>query len=100
MTHVLYNIDVPPQEAWASRPFEHDLSDLAPEAASQLDPIDGVRCEIAWHLVVDNAGRTWELRPGNGRRAKRIRWRDNDEVAAVVYALQSVSDPSYARWAA
>jgi hypothetical protein len=68
--------DVAPQDVWPGpAPTEHDLSHLAPERATQLSPGgEGVRCEIAWMLIRDNAGRRWEVRPGIARRAKRIRW--------------------------
>jgi hypothetical protein len=67
--------DVAPQEVWTSGPKEQDLSHLAPEGATQLWlGGDGVKCDIAWMLIRDNAGRRWEVRPGIARRAKRIRW--------------------------
>jgi hypothetical protein len=44
-----------------------DMRELSPGG-------EGVRCEIAWLLIRDNAGRRWEVRPGIARRAKRIRW--------------------------
>jgi hypothetical protein len=50
------------------------LAHQAPEGAVQLDPFRGVTARVRWFLVVDNAGRRWEVRPGQGRRACRIRW--------------------------
>jgi hypothetical protein len=45
-----------------------------PDGAAGLDTWRSIWCEVSWLLVVDNAGRRWELRPAKGRRAKRIRW--------------------------
>jgi hypothetical protein len=36
--------------------------------------LEGVRCEINLVVVVDNAGRKWEIRPGGSGRAKRLAW--------------------------
>lgn len=46
----------------------------APEGASRLDTHNGATATVRWFLATDNAGRRWEVRPGRGRRAKRIRW--------------------------
>ncbi|WSQ10280.1 hypothetical protein OG604_22355 [Streptomyces sp. NBC_01231] len=71
--HFIANVRVPPQgEVDSETPI--DVSDLAPEHADQLELFDGITCKISWMLIVDNAGRRWEVRPGVGRRAKRIRW--------------------------
>jgi hypothetical protein len=66
---------VPPQE-----PLEKELTvsvaDSRPEGALMLAVIPGqdVDCTIRWLLLVDNAGRKWEVRPGKGSRAKRVKW--------------------------
>ena len=41
---------------------------------------DGVTPRVDWLLVVDNAGRKWEVRPETGRSAKRVHqhWRPSD----------------------
>jgi hypothetical protein len=65
-------IRVPPQETW-EQSFPISFAHLAPERASQPEWFHGVVCEISWILVVDNAGRRWELRPARGQRARRIR---------------------------
>lgn len=47
----------------------------APLGANGLAmPPDGVTCRVAWFLATDNAGRRWEVRPGQGKRARRLRW--------------------------
>jgi len=64
---------VPPQNSW-THSGEFNIEHIAPQNDCQLDLIRGVTCNVSWALVVDNAGRRWELRPGRGGRAKRIRW--------------------------
>jgi hypothetical protein len=51
-----------------------NLAHQAPGRAVQLDPLCGVTARVRWFLAIDNAGRRWEVRPGQGRRARRIRW--------------------------
>ena len=46
----------------------------APKRATALNAPGGVSARVDWLLVVDNAGRRWEVRPGRGRQARRIRW--------------------------
>lgn len=71
--HFISHVRVPPQDRVDSDdPI--DVSDLAPEHADQLELFDGITCSVLWMLIVDNAGRRWEVRPGVGRRARRIRW--------------------------
>jgi hypothetical protein len=46
----------------------------APERATALHLTGGITARVDWLLVVDYAGRRWEVRPGRGRQARRIRW--------------------------
>jgi hypothetical protein len=71
----LQDFQVRPKETWdnESTPFEVNLAHTAPERAVQLDFLQGVRCDIDSVVVLDNAGREWEVRPSNGGRAKRYR---------------------------
>jgi hypothetical protein len=69
----LGNILVPPGELFSSK-SGFDVGHLAPPGATQLDLFEGVEVVVAWMLVLDNAGRRWEVRPGVGERARRIRW--------------------------
>ncbi|MFJ4198347.1 hypothetical protein ACIP2Y_01740 [Streptomyces sviceus] len=71
--HFISNVRVPPQEKIDSE-TPIDVSDLAPDHADQLELFDGITCSILWMLIIGNAGRRWEVRPGVGRRARRIRW--------------------------
>jgi hypothetical protein len=48
-----------------------NLAHQAPEGAVRLDV---VTAQVRWFRAIDNAGRHWEVRPGQGRRARRIRW--------------------------
>jgi hypothetical protein len=48
-----------------------NLARQAPEGAVRLD---GVTAQVRWFRAIDNAGRHWEVQPGQGRRARRIRW--------------------------
>jgi hypothetical protein len=66
-------IRVPPQDTWHQENGVN-VAHQAPDHADQLDMIDGLNYEIRWVLLVDNAGRRWEMRPGTGRRTKRVRW--------------------------
>ncbi|HJQ08047.1 MAG TPA: hypothetical protein VJ836_01040 [Candidatus Saccharimonadales bacterium] len=67
-------VRVAPEETWDSGPQEVNFAHLAPEHADQLDLIEGLSYEIRWVLMVDNAGRRWEMRPMVGGAARRIRW--------------------------
>ncbi len=49
-----------------------NLEHQAPEGAVQLHPLRGVTARVRWFLAIDNAGRRWEVRPGQGRRARLI----------------------------
>ena len=73
--YYLQDFQVRPQQTWDnnSTPYEANLAHTAPERAVQLDFIQGVRCEIDSVVVLDNAGREWETRPGGGGRAKPFR---------------------------
>lgn len=44
----------------------------APPNAAQIATIGGIKCEAIWLLAIDNAGRRWEVNPGQRGRAKRI----------------------------
>lgn len=70
------DLRVPPRDTWDNEagPYERNLAHTAPRRAVQLDLVQGVRCEIDWLLLVDNAGRKWEIQPIRGDRAKRLRW--------------------------
>jgi hypothetical protein len=72
----LYDVGVAPQQTWdnAGTASPANVAHTAPEGGLQLSIVRGVWCEVSWLLVVDNAGRRWELRPAKGRRARRIRW--------------------------
>jgi hypothetical protein len=54
--------------------MEVPVGQQAPENAAFLAISDGILCAVDWFLAVDNAGRRWEVRPGQGKRARRIRW--------------------------
>lgn len=64
---------IPPQETWTHN-HEFNTAHQAPHEDCRLMFTRGVVCEVDWILAVDNAQRTWEIRPRRGRRAKRIRW--------------------------
>ena len=66
-------IVVAPQYTWDGS-YDFNIEHLAPENAVQLDLIRGVVAVIRWLLIIDNAGRKWEVRPGSGTRARRVRW--------------------------
>lgn len=71
---------LPPGET-RKLPFDVNVAHLAPPDAVQLGLADGVTPFVDWLLVIDNAGRKWEVRPETGRRAKQVtrRWRRSDE---------------------
>jgi hypothetical protein len=71
--HFLGPLRPPPQDR-VDHSFEVNVAHMAPEHADQLHLFEGIRCKILWMLIVDNAGRRWEVRPGVGRRARRVRW--------------------------
>ncbi len=82
----------------------------APAGANGLGmPPDGVRCRVVWFLATDNAGRRWEVRPGQGKRARRLRWYSygrtwypSDWQNPIAYPVRvwaySVRDRVKARW--
>jgi hypothetical protein len=56
---------VAPEETWnSSNPV--NVADTIPEEGARLDPLESVRCVIVWLLLIDSAGRRWELQPGKG----------------------------------
>jgi len=67
---------VQPGETWDNKgtPNKVNFTHTAPPDAVQLDITNGVRCQIDWLLILDNAGRKWEVRPSRGGRAKRLAW--------------------------
>jgi hypothetical protein len=71
----LYDFQVRPRQTWDNRatPYEVNLAHTAPKDAVQLDPHQGVRCEISSIQIVDNAGRCWEIQPSGGGRAKTLK---------------------------
>jgi hypothetical protein len=70
--YYLKDFQVRPEETWDNKrtPYEVTLAHTAPEGAVQLDFLQGVDCEINSVVVLDNAGRQWEIRPNGGGRAK------------------------------
>jgi hypothetical protein len=66
---------IAPQKTWESQWVTINLTHTAPADNATLAPFsDGLKCVIAYALVVDNAGRRWEARQRQGKSAKRIRW--------------------------
>jgi hypothetical protein len=66
---------VTPRETWESQWFTVNLSHTAPADDGALHMFsDGVKCDIVYALILDNAGRRWKTRQGKGKPAKRIRW--------------------------
>jgi hypothetical protein len=55
-------------------PFTINVEHMAPERAEHLAPLSGITAKVEWLLVVDNAGRRWEIRPERGGRATKVRW--------------------------
>ena len=68
-------VGLAPQEKWNGELFRIDLRHTAPADDAGLTYFShGVKCVIEFALIVDNAGRRWEARQGQGKFAKRIRW--------------------------
>jgi hypothetical protein len=65
-------IRVPPQDT-IQLPFDVHIGHMAPERATQPDLVNGIVASVSWLLVVDNAGRRWDVRPDKGKRARRVR---------------------------
>jgi hypothetical protein len=67
---------VQPGETWDNNgtPNRINFAHTAPPDAVQLAFTNGVRWQIDWLLILDNAGRKWEVRPGRGGRATRLAW--------------------------
>ncbi len=64
-----------PGEERRQPPQKFYVGHQAPAGANGLAlPPDGVRCRVDWFLATDNAGRRWEVRPGQGKRARRLHW--------------------------
>jgi hypothetical protein len=58
-----------PGEQRDRTPTAHYVGHQAPPGATGLTLAPhGVRCTVDWFLAVDNAGRRWEVRPGQGKR--------------------------------
>jgi hypothetical protein len=76
--YFLFDFQIRPGETWDNKgtSYEVNLAHTAPEGAVQLDFLQGVQCEISSVVVLDNAGRKWDIRPGAGGRAKRLSSRD------------------------
>jgi len=53
------------------------VAHTAPEGATQPAIFNGITAHVDWLLIVDNAGRRWEVRPETGGRAVPVgrRWR-------------------------
>jgi hypothetical protein len=66
-------IVVAPQDTWDGS-YDFNIAHLAPENAVQLHLIRGGVVVIRWLLIIDNAGRKWEVRPSSGTRARRVTW--------------------------
>jgi hypothetical protein len=63
----------------------------------ELDPVQGVRCEIGSVQALDNAGWQWEIQPGGGGRAKgehrdvaRVEHHSNDHVKVAVVVMSAL----------
>lgn len=65
---------LPPNDSLPEHLEKHHVGDHAPERATQLHMPNGAKATVRWFLAIDNAGRRWEVCPGRGRRARRIRW--------------------------
>jgi hypothetical protein len=60
--------------------FTVNVEHMAPERGVQLAPTNGIHSKVEWLLVVDNAGRRWEIHPERGGRATKVRrrWRPKE----------------------
>lgn len=65
---------LPPNDSLPEHSQKWHIGHQAPQRDAQLYPTDGVSTTVQYFLAIDNAGRRWEVRPGRGRRARRIRW--------------------------
>jgi hypothetical protein len=70
---------VPPQET-VTHESRDNVDHTVPTPDAQRDPINSPKCVINWLLLIDNAGRKWEVMPGKGGRAKRVgrRWKPKE----------------------
>ncbi|MDX8055163.1 hypothetical protein SK571_37815 [Lentzea sp. BCCO 10_0798] len=53
---------------------DFNFAHLAPDSAVQPEWFRGLDCRVKWALLIDNAGRRWEVSPSRGKRSKRVRW--------------------------
>ena len=68
-------VGIAPQKTWEGQRITVNLTHTAPADSASLDfTSDGVKCVIAYALIIDNAGRRWEARQRQGKSARRIRW--------------------------
>lgn len=65
------NLRIPPQETIELQ-FKAGVADMAPAGASQLAVERGIEASVEWMLLLDNAGRRWEVRPEKNGRARRV----------------------------
>jgi hypothetical protein len=72
----LYDFMVRPDETCdnGANSYEANFAHAAPQDGAQLASTRGVLCQIDWLLILDNAGRKWEVKPSRGGRAKRLVW--------------------------
>lgn len=66
-----YDVFVPPQDT-LELPFKVNVAHMAPEAATQLGLLDGIKAHVDSLQLVDNAGRRWKVHPGRGSRARAV----------------------------
>lgn len=70
-------LSVVPYSLWLEEP-PPDVPDYRwlekPQPDATVSTRDGISCVIDYMLVVDNAGRRWEVRPERGGPAMRVRW--------------------------
>lgn len=64
---------IPPEDT-VSWEDEVNFGHMAPEDAMQPAMWHGLELRVKWMLVVDNAGRRWEVRPTQRRSIRRVRW--------------------------
>ncbi|TDU05606.1 hypothetical protein EDD99_4131 [Streptomyces sp. 846.5] len=64
---------IPPEETWES-PDGYEITYTYPRNDSKDGPIWDINYVALRLIVIDNAGRIWEVRPGSGVRARQIHW--------------------------
>lgn len=74
------NFIVAPQDT-VEIEFEVNVEHMAPGVTDYLAFSDGISAKVEWLLVIDNAGRRWEVHPERGGKAVRVgrRWRRSHE---------------------